>query len=560
MSVTQERSAPSREQNTRTSRFLPWLAAVIPTSLVILLILLTHPRRLYTSDATAQQSIVRTWYDVGHSLTYVPRDTWALKVPLYLVIELFSLPPNDKLLIAILVLNVLTFLMLGWAVWRLVAGTTAGARWYEATVPLTWLAVVGGGISSNRMMPNYRNIELGFTFVMLALIAGYLGELRTREAGAEGRFGVNRRVVVLGLVSAVLIGVLGFDDPYIALLVAGPLIPAALGWYWLRRRDPRFLHVAAVMIASFLVTSGLRTVAGWAGVRFDDTVPSLALGPSDLRLHLSLLLPSTNLQLGTDRWDRDPQDLLAQVLVIVVAVTMLLVTAALAAHGWRRKKFVVTFIALHWPLVLAGFLVSWHTQDRSAGRYLVLAVFDLVVATAVLLPELRARRRALSVALIGLLSVGAVVSLGTGMATAIDVNSRPYAPVVHQQAMVQAVERAIDEHGAVKGYAPFWSANITSYMVGRKSTAVEIICRNGRLTTRQWLSDTARLERPAQAVFLVWDPTVLGPDGCTAARRDAQLGPPIATYPLTSPPQPTPGGGVVSVLVYAPDIKNRLLP
>jgi hypothetical protein len=558
MSVTEERPALSREQAKRSSRFLPWLVAVVPTGVVILLILLTHPRRLYTSDATAQQSIVRTWYDVGHSLTFVPRDTWALKVPLYLVLETFSLPPTDKLLIAILVLNIVTFLMLGWAVWKLVVGTTAGARWYEAMVPLVWLAAVGGGISSNRMMPNYRNIELGLCFLMLALIAGYLGELGGRETGA--RFGVTPRLVLLGLVSAVGIGMLGFDDPYIALLVAGPLILAAVGWYLLRERDPRFLVVAAVLVVSFVVTTVLRTLAGMAGVRFDDTVPSLAYGPADLRLHLSLLLPSINLQLGTDRWDRDPPDLLAQALVLVVAVVMLLVAAVLARYGWRRKKFVITFIALHWPLVVAGFMVSWHTQDRSAGRYLVLAIFDLTVATAVLLPELRIRRRALATGLIGLLTVGAVVSLGTGVATAIDVNSRPYASVVHQQAIVKAVNQAIDEHGAVKGYAPFWSANVTSYMVGRKTTAVEIICRNGRLASRQWLSDTARLERPAKAVFLVWDPSVLGPDGCTEAARDAQLGPPVATYPLSVPPQPTPGGGVTSVLVYAPDIQDRLLP
>jgi hypothetical protein len=561
MSATKEEQHSDQLSLAQRSRYA-FLVAVIPTGSVVLQILLAHPRRLYTSDATAQQSIVRTWYDVGHDLTFVPRDTWALKVPLYLALEKLSLPPLDKLLIAVLVFNLVTFLMLGRAIWKLVAGTTAGARWYEAAVPLAWVTTVPGGISGNRMMPNYRNVELGLTYLMLALVAGYLGELaagrETGPAGTARRSGISARMLAVGVVSAVLLGVLGFDDPYIALLVTGPLAVAAVGWYLLRERDSRLLQVAAVLAASFPVTTLLRTIAGALGVRFDDTIPSLAISPADLSLHLGLVMPATNLALGSDRWDRDPPDLLAQTLVLVVTVALLVATAALARYGWRHKLFVLTFISLHWPLVLAGFMVSWHTQDRSAGRYLVLAVFDLMVATAVLLPRLRLRRPALATALVGLITASTVISLSTGVATAIDVNSRPYYALEHQQAMVQAIDRAVDEHGAVKGYGPFWTANVSSYMVGRKTTAVEIVCREHRLRTRQWLSDTARLNRPATAVFLIWDPQELGRAGCTAADRDAQLGTPIATYPLAHPPVPTPGGGVVAVLVYSPDIAARL--
>jgi hypothetical protein len=118
----------------------------------------------------------------------------------------------------------------------------------------------------------------------------------------------------------------------------------------------------------------------------------------------------------------------------------------------------------------------------------------------------------------------------------------------------------IREHGAVKGYAPFWAANITTYLAGQGTTAAELVCRNGRLATREWLSDTARLTRPARAVFLIWDPQAPSLAGCPASVRDAQLGAPLARYPVRPATVPTPAGGVDAVLVYEPDIVARLGP
>jgi len=544
-----------RERVSRPDRFVTLLLSVaLPVVLVVLLLALHHPRTIYTSDSAAQQSIIRTWLDVGHGTTFVPRDTWALKVPLYLLLENLPLQPMDRLLIAVLVLNALTFLMLGWATRKLAGTENSQVRWYDVTVPLAWFAAIGGGIGSNRMLPNYRNIELGLCFVILALTAWYLA------APGAARPTADRRVLVLGAGAALLLAVIWFDDPYVQLLVAEPLALAALGWYWLRDRDRRLLIVAAVLLASFFLTVLLGVVAGWFGIEFADAGHTLAISPSDLARHLSLLPPGTDLLLGIDRWADHPAGLITQVLVVAVFTAMLVASAALTRRGWRERRFVLAFIGAHWPLVVAGFLVSWHTQDLGAGRYLVLAVCDVVVATAILLPDLRVRRPRPAAALVWVMAVGAAFSFGTGATSAISAASRPSAALPHQQAVVRAVERAVTEHGAVKGYAPFWSANITSYLVGLGTTAAEIICQNGRLGTRQWLSDTARLTRPAQTVFLIWDPQATALAGCPAAVRDAQLGPPLATYWVTPTAVPAPAGGVDSVLVYSPDIETRLRP
>jgi hypothetical protein len=183
------------------------------------------------------------------------------------------------LLAAVLTLNALTFLILGWATWRLARNRRSGVRWYEVTVPLAWLATLGGGVGSNRMLPNYRNIELGLCFVVLALTARYLA------GPSVARSRVDRRVLVLGTGAAVLLAVIWFDDPYIQLLVAEPLALAALGWYLIRDRDRRLLIVAAVLLASFFLTVLLGVVAGWFGIEFADVGHTLAISPSALARH-----------------------------------------------------------------------------------------------------------------------------------------------------------------------------------------------------------------------------------------------------------------------------------
>ncbi len=533
-----------------------------PVIALAALLALRHPRVIYTSDSAAQQSIVRTWLDVGHGTTSVPSDTWALKIPLYLVLEHLPLAALDKMLAAVLVLNTVTFLLLGWAAWRLAAGWGEGVRWYELAVPLAWLATLGGGIGSNRMLANYRNIELGLSFVVLAMVAGYLARPTPPTADDDGprpRWRWRWRPIAVGGASAVLCAVLWYDDPYVEMLVGLPLLAAALLWYRLRERDVRLLHVAAVMAASYVITALFQHGSGLVGVTL-DTAPALAVSPSDLRLHLSLLLPGTGLQLGVDGWASRPLDVLAQILVVAAFVVLVAACTALAGLGWRRRRFAVTFVALHWPLVVAGFLVSWASQNASAGRYLILAVCDVAVATVLLLPELRRLRPAAARALVALLAVSALVSLDTGAYAAIDADRRPSPALEHQQAVVDAVRQAVREHGAVKGYAPFWDGNIISYRAGEGTTTAEIVCRDGRLSTREWLSDTVRLTRPARAVFLIWDPQAVYLSGCSAAIRDAQLGPPLVTYRMAPTVKPAPGGGVDSVLVYPADIEARLRP
>ncbi|GLY27060.1 hypothetical protein Kisp02_04250 [Kineosporia sp. NBRC 101731] len=487
-------------------------AIVLPALVAGLLAALRHPRVVYTSDSTAQQSIVRTWLDVGHGVTHLPADTWLFKFPLYLVIEQLALDPTTKLLIAVLVLTAATFALLGAGAMLL----APRARWYELAGPLLFLAAMNGGIGSNRNLSNYRNIELGLCFLLLALAARYLdgrGSLRKqcRWAGP----------VTLGLT------LFWFDDPYFQVLMAAPLMVLALAWFLLRTRNPRLLALAGCLLVSFLLLPLLQWGVGVFGLEIDHTQqlsPTLASVSSGLRQFAY----DTATQAGVERWRGAPALLIAADVLTVLVLALLVAGSVIGAVWfWRSRELVPFAVAVNWPLAFLGTLV----QEGHPSRYLILAPYGLVVTAVILLPRLRERapaRVGLPRSLVVVLSATALVTTAWGAASALEVNRRPSNALIAQSQLMDEVATT----GVLKGFAPYWYGNVTSYLTGGGRTVYELKCTHGEMKTRSWVSDTARLTRPAQRSFLIWVPDYYEPHGCTEAAWNAVLGEPAQVSTL----------------------------
>src|SRR4051794_40053058 len=72
------------------------LALVVP---VCLTMALRRNAWGLTSDSVAQQSIARTWFEVGPARPYLPPDTWPLKLRVYVVVEASPLAPPHRVLL-----------------------------------------------------------------------------------------------------------------------------------------------------------------------------------------------------------------------------------------------------------------------------------------------------------------------------------------------------------------------------------------------------------------------------------------------------------------------------
>ncbi|HEY6793239.1 MAG TPA: hypothetical protein VI248_01000 [Kineosporiaceae bacterium] len=530
------------------SRAAPAAAVVaVPLTLAVVLRL----RRLtVTSDSVAQQSVVVTWLRAGHRQTYLPPDTWLLKIPLYAAVEAIPLAPPLRLLVESVSLAVLAVALLAAGTHRLVSlalPAGAGRSWWDVALPLAWLGTVGGGLGQYlAVMPNSRNIELGAAVCLLAVLGGVV-------LAPTPRSGWRRLVRAAAAVAAVpALALLWVDDPYEAALVAGPLALACLAWLAVRPAgraadggagrpgERRLLAAAAVLAGSLVAVSPLHRALAAAGVQVVPDATGVTLDPGQLAGHLRIIPAAMAAEVGL----RDPvtaADLAARIGVVTVLVAAVPAATWVAVHGWRTRQLALAFLGAHCPLVVAGVVANRTVSDFHAGRYLVLAVVDLAVAAAVAAALLRSRRPRLAAGLAALLAAATLANL---VAVVFDATPRPELAARQEQTLA-----VLERTGAAKGYSGFWAADLYTHQSGGRLMVSDVACSSGRLRPRHWLTDSARTGVPAARTFVLWDPSAPDQVGCSIADVEAQFGPP--TQRISAP-----AGGVI--LLYDRDVTPLL--
>jgi hypothetical protein len=502
----------------RQARVAVLLALVVP---VCAAIVLRRDAWVLTSDSVAQQSIVRTWLAVGHDATYVPPDTWLLKLPVYVVVEALPFAPAARVLVESAVLAAITAVLVGWAVWTLAAqaGLAPSRRRRDVVLSLGWVLTLGGGIGSYLVaLPNSRNIELGLGLVVVAWAGRCLEG--TRPSWYPPRWAVMRGVGV-----AVLLAVLWVDDPYVAGLIGWPLALAALAWFCRRAdrggRDPRLLGVAAVLLGSLALVPLLRGLLARIGIVIVPDATAPTLDPEQLLSHLRLLRPAAVAELGLlERGAAAPVGHLLAVLLVVLGVVA---AGAVAVRGWRRGRLAVAFLGVDAAVVVAGVVANRTVYDSHAARYLVLAAVDVAACLALGLAMVRERRPSWARPAIAAVAAALAVNL---VSAAVDHPMRPalvQAQSRDQQEVLAAL-RSAAEGAPMEVYGPFWTADLQTHLSDGQFQVVEVVCDGGRLRRRLWLTDTARERvRTNRAAIIV---PAAAPElaGCTTGAITGRLG------------------------------------
>jgi len=518
-----------------------------------------------TSDSVAQQSIVQTWLSAaGHDVTYLPPDTWLLKVPLYAAVEALPLAPATRLLVESAVLAVVALVAAAWATWELAdqAGLRAARTRLGVLLPFAWFGTLSGGVGSYLVgMPNSRNIELGLALVVIALAGRRpAGPCPSRHMpGRTAATTVLIRVAAAGG-AAILLAVLWVDDPYVAYLVGLPLALAAAAWFARPAdrggRDPRLIVLAATLLASLGIAALIRTLMPAAGVRLvvDGTAPTL--DPADLLRHLGILPAASAGELGFAEHGLAAH--VAHLLAAAVLALAVVSAAAVTVRGWRRGRLAVAFLGVHWLVVVAGVLADRTVYDFHAARYLVLALIDLAACLGLGVALLHERLRA-AAARVDRLRLGGpgldrvatglvALAVGANLASAaLDDPMRPSEVTAgrrEQQAVLRVLTAQADD-GATKGFGPFWTADLYTHLSGGRVLLSDVVCDRGVLRTRNWLTDTARLRVTAQRSVVVVPPSAPELRGCTPETIAARLGGAARRFV-------TPGG--TTVLVFDHDV------
>jgi hypothetical protein len=538
---------PARPSWSRPARIGVLLALVLP---VCTAIVLRRDAWVLTSDSVAQQSIVRTWFAVGHDITYVPPDTWLLKLPVYVVAEALPLAPAGRLLAESAALAAVTAVLAGWAVWTLAAqaGLAASRRRRDVVLALGWVLTLSGGIGSYLVaLPNSRNVELGLGLVVVAWAGGCLQGDRPAWRPPMG-------AVARGVAVAVLLGVLWVDDPYVASLVGWPLALLTLAWFARRAdrggRDPRLIGVAAVLLGSLALVPVLRGLLERVGVVVVPDATAPTLDPEQLLAHLRIIGPAVVAELGL----REPGGAgVGHVLAAVLVAAGVIAAGAVAVRGWRRGSVAVTFLGLNAAVVVAGVVADRTVYDAHAARYLVLAALDLAACLALGLAMLRERRPAWARPVVGVIAAALAVNL---VSAAVDHPMRP--ALVHAQTRDQqevlALLRSASRGEAMEVYGPFWTADLQTHLSGGRFQVVEVVCDGGRLRRRLWLTDTARERVRANRAAVIVPAAAPELAGCTAATIASEL---AGTYGSSLTLRT---GGGTTVLVIEQDVAKLIGP
>jgi hypothetical protein len=183
------------------------------------------------SDSVAQQSILGTWLHLGHGVTYLPVDTWLLKFPVYAVVEPLPLAPSVKVLLETMLLDVVGYALLAVALLRIYPFFGIATRARDVVMPLAWVVTLSGGVGYYlSVMPNFRNIEIGLSYLLLSVAVTTVAKAPQVEDSWRRR--LPRLVAV-----TVAMGLLWLDDPYFGLVMAIPAATLSLLAAWWRQ-DP----------------------------------------------------------------------------------------------------------------------------------------------------------------------------------------------------------------------------------------------------------------------------------------------------------------------------------
>jgi hypothetical protein len=524
----------------------PALAAVALLAALLAGLLLRYGRYAIDSDSVAQQSLVDTWLRAGHLSTYLPPDTWILKLPVYALVEPLPLSTPVRILIETLILNGAGYLLVAWACWTIAGRCGFDRRWSDVVLPVAWLTTLAGGVGGYlSIMPNTRNLELGLAFVVLAQLGRLTGP-RSGPAPGWGGLSRGRRVRRVAAWSAAVLGLslMWVDDPYFAVLLGLPALLACLGWYRWRQRRPELLVAAAVFAASLLAVPVVKLLLATAGLQVVKDSVGLSVQPGQVLHRLTLLWPGLQQQLGDDGPTR------GAAIAHTAAVLLLLVgigcSIGLARIGWRLPNLALLLLSLHWVLVVAGVLANRTVVDYHGGRYLMPAMLDLAVGLGLAAAALRGRRRLVAGGLTCLLALATVANLAQ---LALHPASVPV--TFAQRASILAAIRA---SGTDKGFAQFWSTNVYIHQSRGELNISGVVCDQGMLKPDHWLTDTARTRVPADRSFLIWEQGYF--PNCPLSTLERQFGSPERVTPLLSPT----GAGPAYLLVYPRDLTSLLAP
>jgi hypothetical protein len=439
---------------------------------------------------------------------YAVAHTNALKTPLYLAaLALFGYSQNAVAFVDFVSTIGFSALIAGCVlIW-----TKTHARPHLVLLPFAWLAGLSPLFILLTTQPGLRNLDIGVSFVWVALALG--GNLRLRYR----------------LAAIPLAALLTLNDPWFVTTFAVPAAAAALlvrgapAQPWGRRA---WLLGPILAIAGVVLGFGFRSLIDATGVvRFVGGEQDLRIVAID-RLGFNLRLAAEVLLRFFNAWVFGPPPSAGSVLSAVMNIALCAAGAAGLLAGIRSRDDTVRRISVFTLLAaasgLAVFVLTNAPTDVWSGRYLVFVPIALALGLAIGLSQWQARRRMLHWGVLGLIGVGVIAhALALG-----DTMTQLRNPV--RLANQQRIFEALAGSGLAYGYSDYWNSLNNTFMSAQTLPVRTFYCEAGRIKPRAWWSQSRWYapnpeHRPSFVLFNLTEPTDL--DACQGEKLVQQFGP-----------------------------------
>jgi hypothetical protein len=457
----------------------------------------------------------------------LPQDTYVIKLPFYAAIAVLPLAPTTRMLITAIILILLGYVLFWLAAKSFVQKSNLAV---PSLLPLLWLASLGAGLGSVLINPNSRNLEVGLAFAALAILARwYKGEWRI--TGPRG-------LTVAAVFATLLLGLLFYDDPYIAYMFAVPL-GLVFGVKWLLfGNDRKALTLCAAMLAAAICAKGWYWLFWLLGIHAGQgsaIFASLPRAAHNARLFVGGVLNLYHADIfGHSIWGLQSVNLELNFLILIgtLGVPLMLFSRRVRQDTWK-------VLLLLQPLFMSIiFIFSTMAIDGQSLRYLVLLPFFSALIWAVVVSEHLAPRP--RVVVTGIFALAAVLNVASIVQDYRTRGDNPNAENIQ-------IARIVESQNLTKGYAAFWDAGINQYYTGNKVMFIQSGCSpKAGVRPYRWLLNEQVLQRPASNSFYLLDPATTR---CTRADLARFFGQPKQVIRLD---------GQKQLLLYGYDISMRL--
>jgi len=481
--------------------------------------------RPFSSDDVAQENAIAQLAFHSQPRIDLPQNNYVLKLPAYATLNLVPLPPESRLIVTVIILDVAGFAIFYWAARSL--ATTFKYLWVSTVIPFLWLSMTGYQFADILANPNSRNLEIGVGFAAIALTARWYQTDRPFQSS----------LIAIGFTAA--LGLLFYNDPYFGYLVGLPLLGFFVLKWLLFGKDQKAVYLAVAMLAAFGFEQGWHyffyTIGIHAGqpsssfVALSDVPRNIGLfAISSINLFQANIFAQTIVSLHT---------LSAELNLIVLILFVLLPILLLRSKKVRETPWKILIAVL--PLfTFLEFVSSSMVFNAGADHYLVILPFEAALIYMLAIgeaPTLRMRNL-----LLGLIGLATIFNVATA--------AQLYADRSHDlNSDNQAIAAIVESEHLTKGFASYWNAGINQYFADNRVVFIQTGCSPSLgVDVDKLLLNEQELGLSSRNSFYLFDPAATR---CTSADLDRFFGKPERVLSLTYGKR---------ILIYDYDITNRI--